>query len=74
MFESKTAFSLHIESIVEEHACTYTEALLYHAEITGADYHDMAAMMSPCLVEKVRMEAEESHHLPKSTTIQLEDV
>lgn len=73
MFETKTAFSLHIEDLVKEHGCSYTEALLYYAEITGAEYEDMASMMSSCLVEKVRMEAEQNHHLPKPTTIQIDD-
>ena len=65
MFESKTAFSLHIENLVKEHECTYTEALLYYAEITGAEYEDMASMMSPCLIEKVKLEAQEKFQLPK---------
>ena len=73
MFENKTSFSLHIESLVKEHDCTYTDALLYYAEITGAEYSDIANMMSSCLVEKVRMEAEKTHHLPKPTTIQIDD-
>lgn len=73
MFETKTAFSLHIEDIVKEHECSYTEALLYYAELTGAEYTDMADMMSPCLIEKVRIEAELNHHLPKPTTFQIDD-
>jgi hypothetical protein len=73
MFETKTAFSLHIEELVRQHECSYTEALLFYAEVTGAEYSSIAEMMSPCLVEKVRIEAEINHHLPKPTTFQIDD-
>lgn len=73
MFESKTAFSLHIESLVKEHECTYTEALIYFAEISGAEYEDMSSMMSPCLIEKVRLEAQERFLLPKETTVSIDE-
>lgn len=73
MFDTKTSFSLHIEDLVKEHSCSYTDALIYYAEITGAEYSDMVDMMSTCLIEKVRIEAETTHHLPRSTTTQIDD-
>ena len=75
MFETKAAFSLNIENIVYEHECSYTDALLYFSETTGADYKDMAEMMSDCLKEKVKQEAISNFHIKQDTetTVSIDD-
>ena len=73
LFKTKTEFSLHIESLAKEHDCSYIDACLYFAEITGADYSDLALMMSASLIEKIRIEAQSLFHLPKSTTTPIDE-
>lgn len=72
-FTSVSEFSIHIESLAAKLEMTHLEALNHFCEETGAEYDEVAALVSPTLKQKIYDEAVKQYSMPKMTAVQLDD-
>jgi len=72
-FTSMSEFSIHIEALAAELSMTHLEALNHFCEETGAEYDEVAALVSPTLKQKIYEEAVKQYSMPKMTAVQLDD-
>jgi hypothetical protein len=68
-----TEFSLYIEGKAKQDNISHLEALTIFSEESGADYDDIACLVSPTLKQKIYDEAVKSYSMPKQTAVVLDD-
>jgi hypothetical protein len=71
-FTSSSEFSIHIEKLALTNGIPYLEALSMFCEDTGAEYDEVAALISQSLRQKIYEEATKQYSMPKVTTTQLD--
>lgn len=72
-FTSASEFSIYIEGLSSKNELTIIETLSEYCEETGAEYEDVAALISPTLKQRIYDEAIKSYAMPKMTAVQLND-
>ena len=72
-FKTSSEFSIHIETIAREQDIPHLEALTNFCEDTGAEYEEVAMLISPTLKQKIYEEAIKQYAMPKMTAVQLDD-
>lgn len=72
-FTSASEFSIYIEGLAQKNNLTIIETLTEYCEDSGAEYSDVAALISPTLKQKIYEEATKAYSMPKMTAVQLDD-
>lgn len=63
-----TTFSLAIESIAKKKSISYMDAIIEYCAEVNLEIEVAAKLVSGALKAKIKLEAEELHFLPRSTT------
>lgn len=63
-----TTFSLAIESIAKKKNISYMDAIIEYCTEVNLEVEVAAKLVSGALKAKIKLEAEELHFLPRSTT------
>lgn len=69
--DDMTRFSLEIEEMVWMLDISHMEAIVEYCTKNDFEMESAAKLISPALKEKIKLEAEELHFLPRSETIKL---
>lgn len=72
-FTSASEFSIYIEGLVADSDNSIIETLAEYCETTGAEYSEVAELISPTLKQKIYEEATKAYSMPKMTAVQLDD-
>jgi hypothetical protein len=72
-FTNASEFSIYIEGLASKNDLTIIETLAEYCEETGAEYSDVALLISPTLKQKIYEEATKAYSMPKMTAVQLDD-
>ena len=69
MFEDSKSFSLHIEQMAREHKCSHVDAILEYCKENFIDPEEIKSLINKSLKEKMKMDFQESGHLPKTAKL-----
>lgn len=69
MFEDSKSFSLYIEQMARDNKCTHVDAILNYCKENFIDPEDIKSLINKSLKEKMKMDFQESGHLPKTAKL-----
>jgi len=69
MFEDSNSFSLYIEQTAREKKCSYVDAILEYCKENYIDPQDIKRLINKSLKEKMKLDFQDSGHLPKSAKL-----
>lgn len=69
MFEDSKSFSLYIEQMARDNKCTHVDAILNYCKENFIDPEDIKTLINKSLKEKMKMDFQDSGHLPKTAKL-----
>ena len=70
LFETPSEFSLHIETMANEHQIGLIDAILIYCEDNYLEPSDISSLINRSLKDKLEMEYQAINYLPKSATLE----
>jgi len=69
MFEDSKSFSLYIEQVARENKCSHVDAILEYCKENFIDPEEIKSLINKSLKEKMKMDFQDSGHLPKTAQL-----
>lgn len=69
VFEDSKSFSLYIEQLARERKCSHVDAILEYCKENYIDPEEIKSLINKSLKEKMKMDFQESGHLPKTAKL-----
>ena len=69
MFEDSKSFSLYIEQKARENNCSHVDAILVYCKENFIDPEEIKSLINKSLKEKMKIDFQESGHLPKQAKL-----
>jgi hypothetical protein len=69
VFEDSKSFSLYIEQLARDKKCSHVDAILEYCKENFIDPEEIKSMINKSLKEKMKMDFQESGHLPKTAQL-----
>jgi len=69
VFEDSKSFSLYIEQLAREKKCSYVDAILDYCKQNFIDPEEIKSLINKSLKEKMKMDFQDSGHLPKTAKL-----
>lgn len=69
MFEDSKSFSLYIEQMARDNKCSHVDAILSYCKENFIDPEDIKSLINKSLKEKMKMDFQDSGHLPKTAKL-----
>ena len=69
VFEDSKSFSLYIEQLARDKKCSHVDAILEYCKENFIDPEEIKSMINKSLKEKMKMDFQESGHLPNTAQL-----
>ena len=69
VFEDSKSFSLYIEQMARDKKCSHVDAILEYCKENFIDPEEIRSLINKSLKEKMKMDFQESGHLPKTAQL-----
>jgi hypothetical protein len=69
VFEDSKSFSLYIEQLARDKKCTHVDAILEYCKENFIDPEEIKSLINKSLKEKMKMDFQQSGHLPKTAQL-----